>query len=187
MAPAVATYEPRDPSYTVLYKVVVDHLETFLASLDTDPPAKGLSVYVQRKFYDYLQCGILVHGFLCLGCDTYKHERLLAFSCKRRGFCPSCGGRQMPQTAAHLVERARVSRRQWVGVGAHLLALLDRTITGTHGKGSHDYSYYGRLVLREPNRQTWHRAVEGPSRVGDVYPAIQWSHQFECPLSCCLL
>jgi hypothetical protein len=42
---------------------------------------------------------------LRLGCDTCKHEVLLAFSCKRRGFCPSCAGRRMAQTAAHLVER----------------------------------------------------------------------------------
>jgi hypothetical protein len=48
MAPAVATYEPRDPSSTVLYKVVAEHLETFLTSLDTDPDAKGLPAYVHR-------------------------------------------------------------------------------------------------------------------------------------------
>jgi hypothetical protein len=29
-------YVPRDPSTTVLYRVVADHLETFLASLDAD-------------------------------------------------------------------------------------------------------------------------------------------------------
>ena len=42
---------------------------------------------------------------LRLGCDTCHHELLLAFSCKRRGFCPSCAGRRMAQTAAHLVEQ----------------------------------------------------------------------------------
>jgi Transposase zinc-binding domain len=86
MVPAVATYAPRDPSRTVLYQVIAAHLETFLASLDADPDAKGLPAYVQREFYDYLQCGILAHGFLRLGCDTCKHEVLLAFSCKRRGY-----------------------------------------------------------------------------------------------------
>jgi hypothetical protein len=78
--------------------------------------AKGLPAYVQREFYAYLQCGILAHGFLRLGCDTCKKEVLLAFSCKRRGFCPSCAGRRMAQTAAHLVERVIpwVPTRQWV-------------------------------------------------------------------------
>ena len=78
MAPAVATYEPRDPSHTVLYKVVVEHLETFRASFEADPDAKGLPAYVEREFYDYLQCGILAHGFLRLGCDTCYKELLLA-------------------------------------------------------------------------------------------------------------
>jgi len=109
-------YEPRDPSQTLLYQVVADHLETFLASLDADPDARGLPAYVAREFYDYLQCGVLAHGFLRLGCDTCQHELLLAFSCKRRGFCPSCAGRRMTQTAAHLVEQVIpwVPTRQWV-------------------------------------------------------------------------
>ena len=83
MAPAVATYEPQDPSRTVLYNTIAAHLETFLASLDDDPDAKGLPDYVQREFYDYLQCGILAHGFLRLGCDSCQREVLLAFSCRR--------------------------------------------------------------------------------------------------------
>jgi hypothetical protein len=116
MAPAVATSEPRDPSSTVLYQVVAEHLETFLALLYDDPDAKGLPDYVEREFYEYLHCGILAHGFLRLGCDTCKQEVLLAFSCKRRGFCPSCAGRRMAQTAAHLVEGVLpwVPTRQWV-------------------------------------------------------------------------
>src|SRR5215831_4294141 len=103
MAPAIATYEPHDPSQTLLYQVVADHLETFLASLDADLDARGFPAYVEREFYDYLQCSVLAHGFLRLGCDTCHQELLLAFSCKRRGFCPSCAGRRMAQTAAHLV------------------------------------------------------------------------------------
>jgi len=38
----------------VLYHVVADHLETFLASLDADPDAQGLPAYMPREFYDYL-------------------------------------------------------------------------------------------------------------------------------------
>ena len=116
LAPTPSSYVPHDPSHTVLYTVVADHLETFLASLEADPDARGLPAYVQREFYDYLQCGILAHGFVRLGCDTCKHEMLLAFSCKRRGFCPSCAGRRMAQTAAHLVEQVIPwgPTRQWV-------------------------------------------------------------------------
>jgi putative transposase/transposase-like zinc-binding protein len=116
MAPAVPIYAPRDPSQTVLYTVIAEHLETFLASLADAPEATGLPAYVQREFYDYLRCGILAHGFLRLGCDTCHHELLVPFSCKRRGFCPSCAGRRMAQMAAHLVEQVLpwVPTRQWV-------------------------------------------------------------------------
>ena len=40
----------------------------------------------------------------------------MAFSCKRRGFCPSCGARRLAQTAAHLVDHVipHVPVRQWV-------------------------------------------------------------------------
>src|SRR5262247_2462304 len=116
MAPAVPTYAPRDSGDTVLYKVIAEHLETFLASCHDDPEATGLPAYVQRGFYDYLRCGILAHGFLRLGCDTCKKELLVPFSCKRRGFCPSCAGRRMAQMAAHLVEQVIpwVPTRQWV-------------------------------------------------------------------------
>jgi hypothetical protein len=116
MAPALATYEPQDPSCTVLYHVIADHLETFLAALDADPDTPGLPAYVQREFYAYVQCGILAHGFLRLGCDTCPKELLLPFSCKRRGFCPACAARRMAQTAAHLVTCVIpwVPTRQWV-------------------------------------------------------------------------
>jgi hypothetical protein len=112
----VATYAPRDPSGTVLYHVIAEPLETLLASLADDPEATGLPAYVEREFYDYLRCGILAHGFLRLGCDTCHHALLVPFSCKRRGFCPSCAGRRMAQTAAYLVERVIpwVPTRQWV-------------------------------------------------------------------------
>jgi hypothetical protein len=52
MAPAIATYEPRDPSRTVLYKVIADHLEIFITSCEADPDATGLPAYVQREISD---------------------------------------------------------------------------------------------------------------------------------------
>src|SRR4030095_8516422 len=81
-----------------------------------DPDGAGLPAYVEREFYDFLPCGILAHGFLRLGCDTCHPELLVPFSGKRRGFCPSCAGRRMAQTAAHLVEQVIpwVPTRQWV-------------------------------------------------------------------------
>ena len=68
---------------------------------------------MKDEFDAFLECGILAHGFLRLRCGDCGHDKLVAFSCKRRGFCPSCGARR---TAAHLVDHVipRVPVRQWV-------------------------------------------------------------------------
>ena len=74
------------------------------------------STHFKDEFDAFLECGILAHGFLRLRCADCAHGKLVAFSCKRRGFCPSCGGWRMAQTAAHLVDHIipRVPVRQWV-------------------------------------------------------------------------
>jgi hypothetical protein len=40
---------------------------------------------VKDEFDAFLECGILTHGFLWLRCGERGHDKLLAFSCKRRG------------------------------------------------------------------------------------------------------
>jgi cell division septation protein DedD len=107
-------YRPRSPDKTVLYEVVRDQLETFLArAREAD---RVVPRFVERELRRYLECGILAHGFLRVYCDACRHDRLVPFSCKGRGFCPSCGGRRMAETAAFLVDHVipRVSVRQWV-------------------------------------------------------------------------
>ncbi|MHB1376403.1 MAG: transposase zinc-binding domain-containing protein [Candidatus Humimicrobiaceae bacterium] len=39
--------------------------------------------------YQYLDCGIFTNRFARVICRNCKNEYLLAFSCKRRHFCPS--------------------------------------------------------------------------------------------------
>ena len=109
-------YDRRRPEETILYQTVAENLETFLATSDQDPQRKGLPEYVRQEFYAFLKCGVLAYGFLRVRCEDCRHEKLVAFSCKRRGFCPSCGGRKMADTAAFLVEQVfpKVAIRQWV-------------------------------------------------------------------------
>jgi len=77
---------------------------------------RSLPGYVVGEFEGYLKCGRLEHGFLRVRCESCHHEKLVAFSCKRRGFCPSCGARRMADSAAHLVDEVLPRRpiRQWV-------------------------------------------------------------------------
>ena len=76
----------------------------------------SLPHFVEREFRDFLSCGVLSRGFARVRCDGCAFERLVPFSCKRRGFCPSCGGRRMAERAAHLVDAVlpHVPVRQWV-------------------------------------------------------------------------
>jgi ribosomal protein S27E len=46
--------------------------------------------YIKKVIYRYLDCGDLHNGFARVKCKDCGHEYLLAFSCKRRHFCPSC-------------------------------------------------------------------------------------------------
>jgi ribosomal protein S27E len=117
LAPAgnAVHYERRRPEDTVLYRLVQEHAESFFAQVEAKSGA-SLPEFVKEEFDAFLECGMLAHGFLRLRCDQCPHEKLVAFSCKRRGFCPSCGARRMVESAAHLVEHVipHVPVRQWV-------------------------------------------------------------------------
>ena len=78
-------------------------------------PEPCVAATVKDEFDALLDCGILAHGFLRMRRGDCGHDKLVAFSCKRRGFCRSCV-RPMAQTAAHLVEQVipHVPVRQWV-------------------------------------------------------------------------
>jgi Putative transposase/Transposase zinc-binding domain len=105
-----------EPEHTVLYQVLQEHLETFLARIDEDGSGRCLPRFVVRELHDYLKCGILAHGFCRVFCERCNRSELVAFSCKHRGFCPSCGARRMADLAAHLVDTVfpEVPVRQWV-------------------------------------------------------------------------
>ncbi|MCI0557736.1 MAG: transposase zinc-binding domain-containing protein, partial [Nitrososphaera sp.] len=86
-------YERRRPEDAVLYQVVQEHLETFLAQVELETGA-GLPEFVKAEFDAFLECGILAHGFLRLQCVDCAHEKLVAFSCcpQRETICSSCSG-----------------------------------------------------------------------------------------------
>jgi hypothetical protein len=100
----------------VLYRTIAAHLPTFLARTAGEDGTRGWPAFVRREFEAYLKCGRLEHGLLRVQCTRCGDTTVVAFSCRGRGFCPSCGGRRMSELAAHLVDRVlpRVPIRQWV-------------------------------------------------------------------------
>jgi hypothetical protein len=108
-------YERRRPEETVLHKVVQRAWPSFVDRCD-EVTGGGLPKFVRREVDGYLRCGLLEHGCVRLRCDRCGGEIVVAFSCKARGFCPSCVAKRMADVAAHLIDEVlpEVPVRQWV-------------------------------------------------------------------------
>jgi Transposase zinc-binding domain/Putative transposase len=111
---AAPSYARHVPERTLLYTLVQAHYPDFIARLEAED--RSLPKHVHEEFEEYLRCGVFDHGFLRVVCEQCHAERLVAFSCKKRGFCPSCGARRMAASARHLVDEVFGPRpvRQWV-------------------------------------------------------------------------
>ena len=79
-----AAYVRHRPETTLLYQIVHEYWPEFQAELASH--GKHLPAYVTKEFDEFLKCGILEHGFLRVKCEACYDEKLLAFSCKKRGF-----------------------------------------------------------------------------------------------------
>lgn len=138
-------YERHRPEATLLYELVEQYYPAFLEHIERD--GRGLPNFVHQEFDAYLKCGRMEEGFLRLRCEQCHAEKLVAFSCKKRGFCTSCGARRMAETAALLADEVLPERplRQWVlslpmalrfllatrpAVLSRVLGVVYRTISG---------------------------------------------------------
>ncbi len=129
-------YQRHRPEQTLLYQIVDEYYPAFAAHLAEQ--GRELPSYVQREFEEFLKCGRLEHGFLRVRCDSCHTEHLVTFSCKRRGFCPSCGARRMAESAALLVDEVlpEQAMRQWVLSFPYPSAFPVRQPAGDHGAGA---------------------------------------------------
>ena len=105
---------PRRPEHSLLRRTVARAWPELLRR--TLERGGAWPHFVAREFDNFLRCGCLEHGFIRLYCQNCRLDRLVPFSCKGRGFCPSCGARRMAAAAAHLTDDVipRVPTRQWV-------------------------------------------------------------------------
>jgi hypothetical protein len=79
-------YARHRPEATLLYQIIERHYPEFVIARES--AGRPLPKYVQEEFEAYLKCGRLEHGFLRVRCEDCHAEKLVAFSCKRRGFVP---------------------------------------------------------------------------------------------------
>ena len=98
----------------MLHRVVRSEWRTFEAGIAGGE--RAVPGFCAREVAAFLRCGVLAHGLARVRCGACGRDDVVAFSCKGRGFCPSCGTRRMVDTAAWLVDRVlpEVPVRQWV-------------------------------------------------------------------------
>ena len=171
-------YQRHRPETTLLYQLVAEHYPAFRDRRAAED--RPLPRYVEDEFDAYLKCGLLEHGFLRVKCDACQAEKLVAFSCKRRGFCPSCGARRMAETAALLVDGVLPQQpvRQWVlslpFALRYLLATRPEVVTQVLG-------YRLSSDLGPSDSQSRSDARERGDRGGDPDTAIRQCAQSQCP------
>ena len=107
-------YQRRDPKQTPCYRILHQHLRFFISAREAEQ--RPLPAYVKEELQAFLECGILNYGFLRIQCNTCKTENIIAFSCKKMGFCPACCAKRMIESATHLVDNVlpMVPYRQFV-------------------------------------------------------------------------
>ena len=97
-------YSRREPERTALFQVIQQHLLTFEQEWTDKSDGRTLPSFVTDELHDFLGCGILARGLAQLFCPTCHERYVVAWSCKGRGFCPSCGGRRMNAGALTLAD-----------------------------------------------------------------------------------
>jgi hypothetical protein len=111
-------YRPRDPRKTPLYGLLESLYERVKGAWEERFERsygfwRGL---VDEAVASYLACGLWQAGFARVRCRKCPEEFLVAFSCKRRGVCPSCGAKRAAELAAFLQDEVveQVGHAQWV-------------------------------------------------------------------------
>jgi hypothetical protein len=160
-------YKPRQPQGTVLHRAFRDHLNTFIDLEKNRFTTSGaLPHHVERELRAYVRCGVFSYGMARARCQDCGHDIFVGFSCKGRGFCPSCTSRRSHESAAQLTDRVfpEAPMRQWVftfprRIRYHLARdyrMMDRVL---HLKHRLLTSFYRSLAREEGLKRTKTGAV----------------------------
>lgn len=107
-------YERHRPEKTLLYQVIAKHIKLFFKKCEES--GHPVPNFIRKEFEGFLRCGVLSYGFARVYCQECKYDRLIGFSCKKRGFCGSCLARRMSETSGRLLDEIipHIPTRQWV-------------------------------------------------------------------------
>jgi hypothetical protein len=123
-------YRQRHPEHTVFYRVFFHYFAEFLREYESrfEREYGFLRPVIQDVVEKYLDCGNPMCGFARIRCPDCGEERLLLFSCKTRGFCPSCHARRREEWGEWMREELvlDVPHRQVVFTVPKMLRLFFR-------------------------------------------------------------
>jgi hypothetical protein len=77
---SAATYAPHRPETTVLYRVMLEHWETFARLWQEQTGGRSLPAFVTKTAQAYLRCGIAAYGVVRARCPDCGSSRFVAFS-----------------------------------------------------------------------------------------------------------
>jgi hypothetical protein len=92
-------YRPRHPERTVFYRVLFHYFDIFLSEYESrfEKEYGFFRPIIKEVVERYLDCGNPRCGFARIRCPSCGEERLLMFSCRSRGFCPSCHAKRLEE------------------------------------------------------------------------------------------
>jgi hypothetical protein len=82
---------------------VRDNLETLYGAIEDEAIAVRIPKHARKELEAYLSCGLLCRGFARLKCEDCGERRLVAFSCKGRGYVERRNMRR-PEAVAQATE-----------------------------------------------------------------------------------
>ena len=130
-----ASYERRKPEDGVLYRVLQEHLATFLNDAAVANDGTGVPRFVEKELRAFLKCGVLAHGFCrfrCADCSKVKSNGAACtdktrvvpgdaknslFFQKLRGDTTACGA-PMPVNADQITDPELERIKAWINAGA---------------------------------------------------------------------
>ena len=109
---AIPAYSPRRATATVLYRVLQEHLETFIECAESD--GRELPGFVKKELRGFLECGVFGLGFArfeCPCCPTTCWSRFRAKDAVSARHAQAVACRKLPRTSAVPSSQSRVSAR----------------------------------------------------------------------------
>jgi ribosomal protein S27E len=140
-------YRQRHSERTVFYRVLFHYFDEFVAEFENrfEREYGYFRPVIQELVEKYLDCGNPKCGFARIRCPDCGTERLLTFSCKTRGFCPSCHAKHREEWGEWMREKLLLSELERMDY----LEFIARVTSHIPDKGQVMIRYYGLYAKRK--------------------------------------